>query len=191
VDLNVTTILFPLRRHILVIMKLIQHAENLFKFLIPINIWCVWLRNPWCVRVERWKTQTTSSEPHYRQADRSTATGKCEPRKWYPHVSVTLFALCIQSNRVPSHDSLFCESLTPNIFDRTDSAIHTKANIYLTISLRVELCWLPRSICACSWDESAPERCAIAAEKLKRAPRICIICMCVMREENESKPRRS
>jgi hypothetical protein len=77
------------------------------------------------------------------------------------------------------HDSLFCESLTPNIFDRTESAIHTKANIHLTISLRVELCWLPRSICACSWDESSPERCAIAAEKLKRAPRVFALSACV------------
>lgn len=45
---------------------------------------------------------------------------------------------------------------------RPHRASHSyKANIShsLTISLRVELCWLPWSICACSWDESAGEMC--------------------------------
>ena len=133
-DLNVTTMLFPLRRHILVIMKLIQHAENLFKIWNPINIWCVWLRNPWCVRVERWKKQTTSSEPHYRQADRSTATGKCEPRKWYPHVSVTLFALCIQSNRVPSIMTLFFVSPSRQTYSTAQSQPFIQKQTYISLS---------------------------------------------------------
>jgi hypothetical protein len=111
--------------------------------------------------VERWKTQTTIA-PHYWQADRSTATGKCEPRKWYPHVSVTLFALCIQSNRVPSHDSLFVSPSRQTYSTAQSQPFIPSKHISLTHShcYRPELCWLPRSICACSWDESAGEMCA-------------------------------
>lgn len=99
-------------------------------------------------------------------------------------------SLCIQSNRVPSHDSLF---VSPSRLQTTAHSSHSYwEQTYLTtlIAIRImliaaiDLCVLVR------WKRWWRDECWKNLNE-HRACDICIISMCVMREENESKPQQS